>query len=368
MQSLAARNDVKTVVCDQCMFGMNVDGMGLNRKRTKWLSNIPEVLEALDVGCDGSHTHRVLENGRPKLAQVYPEELCRTVAQAIIRFHHTRKLGHYPVELDEEEEEEGPGPEMPRGEAPGNYEPSEEEKKAIMKVHRSVGHPHQQEFIRFLRAARVQGELIQWAYKHFKCDVCQANAHPKVPRPTALPRAYQPNRVIGLDLFYVPSPGGGKQTTPVLNIIDWGTNYQMCELLDGKNPAEVWGAYLSTWARTFGHPEVITCDAGREFLGEFIQRASSEGIVVHQIASKAPWQQGGPLQGPVEQGPERGRGAKPGGLEEGHGGGGDDQEPVLQPVGVCAGTTADRAVAALANLHHVRRGGRPYTTRRSSHG
>ncbi|CAK9011962.1 Retrovirus-related Pol polyprotein from transposon RE2 (Retro element 2) (AtRE2) [Includes: Protease RE2 [Durusdinium trenchii] len=261
-QSLAARNDVKTVVCDQCMFGMNVDGMGLNRKRTKWLSNIPEVLEALDVGCDGSHTHRVLENGRPKLAQVYPEELCRTVAQAIIRFHHTRKLGHYPVELDEEEEEEGPGPEMPRGEAPGNYEPSEEEKKAIMKVHRSVGHPHQQEFIRFLRAARVQGELIQWAYKHFKCDVCQANAHPKVPRPTALPRAYQPNRVIGLDLFYVPSPGGGKQTTPVLNIIDWGTNYQMCELLDGKNPAEVWGAYLSTWARTFGHPEVITCDAG----------------------------------------------------------------------------------------------------------
>ncbi|CAK9094398.1 Putative transposon Ty5-1 protein YCL074W, partial [Durusdinium trenchii] len=113
-----------------------------------------------------------------------------------------------------------------------------------------------------------------------------------VPRPTALPRAYQPNRVIGLDLFYVPSPGGGKQTTPVLNIIDWGTNYQMCELLEGKNPAEIWGAYLSTWARTFGHPEVITCDAGREFLGEFIQRASSEGIVVHQIASKAPWQQG----------------------------------------------------------------------------
>ena len=82
MQSLAARNDVKTVVCDQCMFGMNVDGMGLNRKRTRWLSNIPEVLEALNVKCDGSHPHRALENGRPKLAQVYPEELCRTVAHA----------------------------------------------------------------------------------------------------------------------------------------------------------------------------------------------------------------------------------------------------------------------------------------------
>ena len=43
---------------------------------------------------------------------------------------------------------------------------------------------------------------------------------------------------------------------------------------------------MATWARTFGPPEVITC------LGEFIKKAAAEGIVVHQIASKAPWQQG----------------------------------------------------------------------------
>ena len=122
--------------------------------------------------------------------------------------------------------------------------------------------------------------------------VCESKRHPKAPRPTALPRAYQPNRVLGLDLFYVPAPGDGKQTVPVLNILDWGTNYQMCEVLLGKNPSEVWEAYMSTWARTFGHPEVITCDAGREFLGEFIQKAAAEGIVIHQIASKARWQQG----------------------------------------------------------------------------
>ena len=30
----------------------------------------------------------------------------------------------------------------------------------------------------------------------------------------------------------------------------------------------------------------------REFMGKFINRAAAEGIVVHQIASKAPWQQG----------------------------------------------------------------------------
>ena len=295
LQSLAAQRDVKTVVCDQCMFGLNVDGQGLNRKRTRWLSNMPPVLEALNVKCDRTHFHVPLENGRPKLAQVYPERLCQAVARGIIEYLNGKDIYAHELEdggEDEEEEEVDDGPDPGADEGPGNYEPTEEEKKSIMKVHRAVGHPQQREFIRFLRAARVRGELVQWASKGFRCDICEAKRHPKAPRPTAIPRAYQPNRVLGLDLFYVPAPGDGKQTTPVLNILDWGTNYQMCEVLAGKHPGEVWEAYQSTWARTFGHPEVITCDAGREFLGEFIQRAANEGIVVHQIASKAPWQQG----------------------------------------------------------------------------
>lgn len=280
LQQVANRTDVKSVVCDQCTFGLNVDGAGLNRKRTRWLSNIPEVLQALDKRCDQSHQRVPLQNGRPRLAQVYPELLCEAVAKGIMAF---LKKNQTTYVMDEEEES---------GEGPGLYEPNKAEKRAIMKVHRSVGHPQKQEFIRFLRAARVRGEVVRWASKSFRCDVCEAKAHPKIPRPTALPRAYQPSQVLGIDLFYAPAPGSGKQTTPVLNMLDWGTNFQMCQVLEGKNPGEVWDACVSTWARTFGHPEVITCDAGREFLGEFINRASDEGIVAHQIGSKAPWQQG----------------------------------------------------------------------------
>ncbi|CAK9025028.1 unnamed protein product [Durusdinium trenchii] len=292
LQSLAASRGVQTVVCDQCMFGLNVDGAGLNRNRTRWLSNMPPVLEALEVKCDKSHFHVPLENGRPLLAQVYPDGLCQAISNGILKYLNGTST--YAMEEDQDEDEEEAQDELDPvpDEGPGDYNPTEEEKKAVMRVHRAVGHPQDREFIRFLRAARVRGEIVQWAAKKFKCDVCESKRHPKAPRPTALPRAYQPNRVLGLDLFYVPAPGDGKQTVPVLNVLDWGTNYQMCEVLLGKNPNEVWEAYMSTWARTFGHPEVITCDAGREFLGEFIQKAAAEGIVIHQIASKAPWQQG----------------------------------------------------------------------------
>ena len=122
--------------------------------------------------------------------------------------------------------------------------------------------------------------------------MCEAKAHPKAARPATIPRSYQPNRVIGVDIFYVTAPGGGSQTVPVLNIVDWGSNYQMVEPLESKKPEEMWDAFCHTWTRTFGAPEVIVCDAGREFLGEFINKATNQGIVVHQIASKAPWQQG----------------------------------------------------------------------------
>lgn len=193
MQKLAAHADVKTVTCDQCMFGLNVDGTGLNRKRTRWLSNMPPVLKALEVRCDHSHFHTPLMGGEPRRAQVYPEKLCATIAKSIMEHLNGQDLGRYAMEEEEEGEEpddEDDVEDEAQGEGPGDYEPSETEKRAVMRVHKAVGHPQNREFIRFLRAARVRGELIQWASKNFRCDICEAKQHPKIPRPTAAPRAY----------------------------------------------------------------------------------------------------------------------------------------------------------------------------------
>eukprot|EP00913_Durusdinium_trenchii_P035579 g33295.t1 len=296
LQELLIRQDLHQIDSHMCAFGMNVTGNGLNLKPTRWLTDMEEVAQRLNRRCDGTHRHEALEGGnKTRLAQVYPPELCRQLAKGI-KEHLKKKLPqtHYILEAlaEEESEAEEIEDEDNSGEAEEEYQVSEEEKKMILKVHRAVGHPQRPEFIRFLRAARVKGEIIRWAAKEFKCDVCEAKAHPKAARPTTLPRSFQPGRVLGLDLFYIAAPGGGRLTTPVLNMVDWGTNYQMCELLSSKGPEEIWDAFMSTWARTFGQPEVIVCDAGREFMGHFIQRATAEGIVVHQIAAKAPWQAG----------------------------------------------------------------------------
>ena len=67
-------------------------------------------------------------------------------------------------------------------------------------------------------------------------------SHTRKPaRPTTLPKSFQPNKVIGVDVTYVPNIGGGG-VFPVLNVLDWGTNYQMAERLEGKQPQEVWGS------------------------------------------------------------------------------------------------------------------------------
>lgn len=106
-----------------------------------------------------------------------------------------------------------------------------------------------------------------------------------------IPRTYQPGKVVGVDVIYIPGIGG-ETTVPALNMVDWGTNYQMVEKLNTKQPEEVWKAMTRTWLRVFGCPEVIITDPGREFLSSFLKNASAEGIVVHNTAARAPWQQG----------------------------------------------------------------------------
>ena len=135
---------------------------------------------------------------------------------------------------------------------------------------------------------RLESE-VRWAAKEYRCDVCEAKAQPKAARPTTIPRSFQPNRVIGVDLFFVNPPGGGNQSLPVLNVVDWGTSYQSVELLTSKRPDAVWEAFnlqshMAANFRTTWSPR-LRCRKG-------IPRKLHTECLVHQIASKAPWQQG----------------------------------------------------------------------------
>ena len=138
------------------------------------------------------------------------------------------------------------------------------------------------------------GEVSQGraASQEEKDAVMKLHKNVEIARSTTIPRSYQPNRVIGLDLIFIPDVGGGKKAFPALSIVDWGTNFQVVQRIEGKHPKEVWSAFPSCWSRIFGLPEVIVTDPGREFLAEFVELATQSGVVVHQTAARAPWQQG----------------------------------------------------------------------------
>ena len=290
---------------DMCMFGLNVDGNGLNKKSTGLLTNSKYIAKSMQKICDGSHFHVPLLHGLAHRAQRYPYKFCRQIVRGAVQQMMNDKVrvkagGEVYVVEDEEElnvGEIGPQEVVPEGFLPdrGEVEESssitEEEKAAVMKLHRSVGHPALQELVRFMRAARVRSDVIRWTSRNFECDACKARPLPKPAKLASIPKSYQPNKVLGIDIVYLPEVGGGS-TFPAVSIVDWGTSYQMVERVPNKEPSEVWNVVNNLWLRVFGPPEVIVTDPGREFMASFLKQAMGQGIVVHQIAARAPWQQG----------------------------------------------------------------------------
>ena len=191
------------VHCDMCMFGMNVNGEGLNRKPTSLLTNSKCIAEEMDRRCDHTHEHVPTLSGLPLKAQVYPKEFCKAILKAlknqILQDDH-KQVGNKVwmiedfVEQDEEADMEddlekelaASGLGIPsafnpqRGEEPGICEITSQEKNAVAKLHRSVGHPTKAEMIRFMRAARVRGDVIKWTQQKFECDICKAKAQPQI--------------------------------------------------------------------------------------------------------------------------------------------------------------------------------------------
>ncbi len=108
-------DEVDVMVCDMCAFGMIIkdpDGEALARKRTRVMSNSPEVLKRLNKRCanaeakdaDAKHRHADTTCGRVKKCQVYPREFCRAICAGIAAQKKIRDLGLEAMPLMSTEE------------------------------------------------------------------------------------------------------------------------------------------------------------------------------------------------------------------------------------------------------------------------
>ena len=168
---------------------------------------------------------------------------------------------------------------------------SRREKDLIKKLRVNLGHPSRQDFHRALRMSRARPEILAYVKREFHCDHCEEHQPPRSARPATIPKTYAPNRVVGVDVVFMPALNP-RETKPVLNIVDWGTCYQALEPVEDMTSDAIWMSFLRGWVRTFGMPEMIAMDQGREFIGSFAQRASEYGGLVRTIGARAPWQNG----------------------------------------------------------------------------
>jgi hypothetical protein len=113
---------------------------------------------------------------------------------------------------------------------------------------------------------------------------------PKAARPSTFPKHFEPGRIIGVDVVFMPS-NDPRFIIPVLNVIDWATCYQTLEPLEGRLPETVWKAFMRSWVRAIGMPELVVCDQGRGFMSSFCRKVNEGGAIIHTIGARNPWQQ-----------------------------------------------------------------------------
>ncbi|OLQ12867.1 hypothetical protein AK812_SmicGene3197 [Symbiodinium microadriaticum] len=158
-------------------------------------------------------------------------------------------------------------------------------RRELYRIHRNLGHPSQATFLRALKNAGVKVEYLKWVRKGFSCPICAQQKRPAGQRPAHVASRAMPfNEVVGLDLFFL-------DRRMFLNMVCWGTNFQLVEMIPDKSSSTVATAFAQSWLAHYGSPAMVVCDQGTEFTGQdFVNLMSDNATVVHFTDTASPWQ------------------------------------------------------------------------------
>ena len=122
-----------------------------------------------------------------------------------------------------------------------------------------------------------------------KCQVCEANAAPKIARPSTIPHLYDWNDTLGLDLFYAHDSDDVKHT--FLSVVDYETTYHLAAQVNGQSADDIEAKFNEMWILPFGPPKSVAIDleTGLAALGRL---RDWHGIGVRSVATQSHWQAG----------------------------------------------------------------------------
>ena len=309
MVAFLAHPLVRSVVIDQCMFGL-MDAYGkLHKKGTRLVTSM-QALVSMMVGrrCDQSHEHALVIGGgkitRP--SGHYPAKLCQDIVSgALQQFDfETQVMMHQATAVDAVSNEvlaAETGPEDDDGGAsasdddlgdidvPANKIPSNI-KAAVRRLHVNTGHRSRKRLARALVLCGAPAEAVM-AAKTLKCDVCDEKRSPKTRRPATLPSVKDVGAQAHIDLLQVED--AFKQSFYVVHATDKVSRYQLAALIPNKSSAEVTKFLSTMWLPILGSPQILVADQGREFISrEFEEWCGTHSIYLHHIGVQCPWQNG----------------------------------------------------------------------------
>ena len=205
-----------------------------------------------------------------------------------------REAGELP---EDDEEMETPGEAAELKEESQSLRLTDSQRRLIHKIHVNVGHPPAERFLRMLQAAGALPQVMKYVKEEYQCDQCSIKRRADHRFRARCPRSFEFNRALAVDTMYV-NFGGYK--VPVLNMTDTGTGYQVTQRLpiatgsQGGTPTSesTWRAFLHTWIKYLGAPEVLICDGGAEFKAAFERGCESHGILQTVTPAESPWKNG----------------------------------------------------------------------------
>lgn len=238
-----------------------------------------EIRLDLKKTCDGNHEHQRIEGqvkaggkwvNRSRCAQIYPKALVDGLVRLAKSEVEKQALDVFTAEMLS-----GKNPHL---------------ESAVRRCHVNLGHPSKERFIHMLKSANASEGAIELA-KRLECSTCSAkrlqSSHPI----SKHRRAEAFNEQLCMDTFDLPIYQ--QKVLKMLNIVDEGTNLQLCiPLWKGARASEVRKAYRKYWKRWAGVPKRILTDGGGEFDEAAQEGFDRDGSYVEKTAAFAPWQNG----------------------------------------------------------------------------
>ena len=162
------------------------------------------------------------------------------------------------------------------------------QRRALIKVHGNLGHPHCQKLQNVLRQQNWPSDMVN-AVADMKCSTCQELQRPKIQRSAAVKDDLDFGDIVAMDGISWKNQAG--QEFNCYHFVDYATSYQTAVAVQHENSEGAINAVLQGWIQWAGAPYHLHVDSAGELnsdmFASFLQRFNIRGTT---IAAEGHWQ------------------------------------------------------------------------------